>query len=81
MIEVKLLSTKMGCYNFKIFYVISYRETNIEYITHTHTHNLKTKEDIVETKDNKALRHKKKQNQKSSVNPPLSSITQKKKVD
>ena len=37
-IEVKLLSTKMGCYNFKIFYVISYRETNIEYITHTHTH-------------------------------------------
>ena len=73
----------MGCYNFKIFYVISYRETNIEYITHTHTHthNLKTKEDIVETKDNKALRHKKKQNQKSSVNPPLSSITQKKKVD
>ena len=73
MIEVKLLSTKRDCYNFKIFYVISYRKTNIEYITHTQ--NLKTKEDIIKTKDNKALRHKKKQKQNSSVSPPLSSIT------
>ena len=75
MIEVKLQPIKMDCYNFGIFYVISYRKRNIEYHTHTHTRSENKGRHNKIKKDNKVLMHKKKQDQNSSVSLPPSSIT------